>query len=314
MGSGSVIRHFGPTHLRQMSVVVPDTTTQDAIVIILRALDDKIDLNRRMNETLEEMARALFKSWFVDFDAVRSKAAGVTPFGMDEARSSLFPARLQKSDLGRTPQGWEITTLGEYVSLERGTTYKSSLLGLPGPYLLGLGSMQRNGGFRGTKLKTYGGESAAKLILRPGDLYVSLKDVTQAGDLIGAVARVPRGLGLGRLTQDTVKLNLRDPLVPSSFVYWTIRDQRCREYCRARAIGTTNLSLARLDFLAFPVLRPTTHVLQEFGSVEQCLVERHETNDSQISILNKLRDALLAKLLTGQLRIQDAEKLVGETT
>ena len=82
------------------------------------------------------------------------------------------------------------TELGALVALQRGTTYKSSLLGYPGPVLLGLASIQRNGGFRGDSLRTYGGESPSKLILTPGDLYVSLKDVTQSADLLGAVSRV----------------------------------------------------------------------------------------------------------------------------
>lgn len=96
--------------------------------------------------------------------------------------------------------------LGDLVSLVRGNTYRSALLGSPGPVLLGLASIQRDGGFRGDSLKTYGGDSAEKLLLRPGDLYVSLKDVTQSGDLLGSVARVPTTVQLGRLTQDTVKL------------------------------------------------------------------------------------------------------------
>jgi type I restriction enzyme S subunit len=311
---GAVMPNLNTEIIRRIRIPLPSREEQCAIAVVASALDDKVELNRRMNETLEEMTRALFKSWFVDFDPVHAKAAGKRPFGLDEARSSLFPARFQTSELGRTPNGWRVTTLGEYVSLERGTTYKSSLLGLPGPYLLGLGSMQRNGGFRGTKLKTYGGESGEKLILRPGDLYASLKDVTQAGDLIGAVARVPRALGVGRLTQDTVKLNLVDPMVPSSFIYWSIRDERCREYCRSRAIGTTNLSLARLDFLSFPVLRPTTELLLEFAHTEQALIQRYEVNDAQSATLAAVRDALLPKLLSGELRIKDAEKFVGEAT
>src|SRR5687767_13329416 len=96
--------------------------------------------------------------------------------------------------------------LGDYVTLERGATYKSRLLGQPGPLLLGLSTIQRNGGFRTDSLQTYGGESRDRTIVQPGDLYVSLKDVTQSADLLGAVARLPLSYPAGRLTQDTVKL------------------------------------------------------------------------------------------------------------
>lgn len=141
--------------------------------------------------------------------------------------------------------------LGDVVTLVRGNTYKSALLGQPGPVLLGLASIRRDGGFRGDSLKTYGGESAEKMLLRPGDLYVSLKDVTQSGDLLGSVARLPQHVPLGRLTQDTVKLNLSGQAYPAELLYWVLRAPEYRSYCRERAIGTTNLSLSRDDFLSF---------------------------------------------------------------
>ena len=108
-------------------------------------------------------------------------------------------------------------TLGHFVTLQRGKTYKSKLLNTPGLYLLGLASIAQNGGFRADNLKTYGGDSPESLLLHPGDLYVSLKDVTQSGDLLGSIARVPESISLGRLTQDTVKLKLADDAPPASY-------------------------------------------------------------------------------------------------
>jgi type I restriction enzyme S subunit len=152
-------------------------------------------------------------------------------------------------------------TLGEVVNLVRGTTYKSALLGQPGPVLLGLASIQRNGGFRDDSLKTYGGESAQKLLLSPGDLYVSLKDVTQSADLLGAISRVPNSIASGRLTQDTVKLDFGDSQYPRDLLYWALRTPHYREYCRAHATGTTNLGLPREDFLAYRLPAPTRDVV-----------------------------------------------------
>ncbi len=145
------------------------------------------------------------------------------------------------------------STMGDLVDLQRGTTYKSKLLGKPGPILLGLGTIARDGGFRGEKLKTYGGESTKKLILSPGDMYVSLKDVTQSGDLLGSVARVPKNVDQGRLTQDTVKLEFKTKELPQEYIYWLLRTPHYRQYCRAHATGTTNLGLPRDDFLSYPV-------------------------------------------------------------
>lgn len=174
------------------------------------------------------------------------------------------------SDAGRT--------LGDVVSLVRGTTYKSVLLGQPGPVLLGLASIQRNGGFRSDSLRTYGGESKERLLLRPGDLFVSLKDVTQAAELLGAVARVPRFVRLGRLTQDTVKLEFVDDSYPPELIYWALRSPEYRTYCRAHATGTTNLGLPREDFLAFPIPEPSGEVVAKVELLEAiesriCLLE-----------------------------------------
>ena len=156
---------------------------------------------------------------------------------------------------GEMPAG----VLGDYFDLQRGATYKSALLGQPGPVLLGLASIQRNGGFRADNLRTYGGDSPEKLLLGAGDMYVSLKDVTQSGDLLGAVARVPSGVTCGRLTQDTVKLipkPVAEPLL--SYIFWLLRTPPYRAYCRQHAMGTTNLSMSRDAFLAYQVPPFTT--------------------------------------------------------
>lgn len=151
--------------------------------------------------------------------------------------------------------------LGDYFSLQRGTTYKGRLLAMPGPVLLGLATIQRNGGFRRDSLQTYGGDSPDKLLVQPGELYLSLKDVTQSADLLGAVARLPRDHSPGRLTQDTVKLEPKAADVPLDYLYWLLRTPQYRGYCRSHATGTTNLGLARDDFLAFPAPEPSSEQL-----------------------------------------------------
>ncbi|MBC7077099.1 MAG: restriction endonuclease subunit S, partial [Synergistales bacterium] len=144
-------------------------------------------------------------------------------------------------------------TLADYVTLQRGNTYKSSLLGDEGPVLLGLASIQKHGGFKETNLKRYAGPSDPRILLKPGDIYVSLKDVTQAAYLLGAVSRVPDNIGEGRLTQDTVKLHFIDSDAPREYFYWILRTPQYREYCLAHSTGTTNLALSRSDFLSFPI-------------------------------------------------------------
>lgn len=175
-------------------------------------------------------------------------------------------------------------SLGDYFTLQRGTTYKSRLLGLPGPVLLGLATFQRNGGFRTDSLKTYGGESPAKLLVHPRELYLSLKDVTQSADLLGAVARLPRDHAPGRLTQDTVKLEPKGSDVPLDYLYWLLRTPQYRSYCRAHATGTTNLGLARDDFLAFPAPEPTP--------IQQKIVETLDALDDKIELNRRMNETL----------------------
>src|SRR6266850_4457390 len=115
----------------RMSVLLPPLPEQRAIAHILGTLDDKIELNRRMNETLEAMARALFKSWFVDFDPVRAKAEGRDP-GLPKPLADLFPARLVDSELGEIPEGWEVAPLSECVDVNPSRLLRN---GSVAPYL-----------------------------------------------------------------------------------------------------------------------------------------------------------------------------------
>ena len=146
--------------------------------------------------------------------------------------------------------------LGETVRLVRGRTYKSSLLSdVEGPVLLGLGSIEKNGGFKTGTRARYPGESDESILLHPGDLYVSLKDLTQSCDLLGAVSRVPSSITEGRLTQDTVKLVFSDDEDEAIklYVYWSLRTPQYRRYCKAHGTGTTNMSLSRKDFLNWSI-------------------------------------------------------------
>ncbi|MBK8238802.1 MAG: restriction endonuclease subunit S [Deltaproteobacteria bacterium] len=103
--TGTTVRHTAPGRIESFRFTAPPLTQQRAIAHILGTLDDKIELNRRMNETLEAMARALFKSWFVDFDPVRAKAEGRQPIGMDAETAKLFPSEFEQSELGEIPKG-----------------------------------------------------------------------------------------------------------------------------------------------------------------------------------------------------------------
>lgn len=178
----------------------------------------------------------------------------------------------------------EQRTLGDYFTLQRGKTYKSRLLGQSGPVLLGLATINRHGGFRADSLRTYGGDSPDAILVQPGQLYLSLKDVTQSADLLGAVARFPLSQSVGRLTQDTVRLVPRVSSAPLSFLYWLLRTPHYRSYCRAHATGTTNLGLARGDFLAYPV--------PAFTASRRCIVDVLESLERKIELNHRMSETL----------------------
>jgi type I restriction enzyme, S subunit len=309
---GAIFDSLKCKDIPEFRIPVPPLREQQAIAEVLGALDDNIALNRRMTQTLDAMAQALFESWFVDFDPVRAKAEGRQPAGVGAQTAALFPSELTDSDFGLVPKGWRIGSLGEYVGLKRGTTYNGMLVGKPGPALLGLGSIRPGGGFRSEGFKTYGGECPPELMLRSGDIYVSLKGATKDGEMIGSVASVPMTVPSGRLTQDTVKLEFRDRTI-SRYVYRLLLTPEYRAYCANRATGSAVVALSRADFLSYAMVLPSDAVLEEFNGVIAALESKAEHGAAECADLAATRDALLPKLLSGKVRVKDAEAAVAAT-
>ena len=191
--------------------------------------------------------------------------------------------------------------LGEMVSLVRGNTYESSLLSeTDGPVLLGLGSIERGGGFKRGSWKRYPGYTDIKILLHPGDIYVSLKDLTQSCDLLGAVSRVPDDLPVGRLTQDTVKLEFNSNVSEQErlYVYWSLRTPQYRAYCKARGTGTTNMSLSRADFLAWE-LPPRSPVRDMLIALFELIDKKIELNNQLNGYLEELADGMFRRHFGG---------------
>lgn len=184
------------------------------------------------------------------------------------------------------------TTVGDFVTLVRGTTYKGQLVGEPGPALLGLGSIEPGGGFRNSHYKTYGGDCPSELMLKPGDVYASLKGATKDGKMIGSVARVPPSVPTGRLTQDTVKLvfgNSRKD--DASYLYWVLRTPQYRDYCAGHAMGSAVVALSRRDFLSYPVPQPTKQrrgMVALFDVVEEKVELNRQINETLETIARSL--------------------------
>lgn len=195
------------------------------------------------------------------------------------------------------------TSLVGKVELHRGQSYKSALLDEPGPYLLGLGTIARNGGFSGGSLRTYGGDSPDRILVRPGDLYLSLKDVTHKAELLGAVARVPESIELGRLTQDTVRLQITSDAVDADYLYWLLQTPDYRAYCRLRGTGTTNLDLSRADFLSYEFRLPSLSEQQAIAEVLGALDDKIAANTAFAATADELVRAEYAALEGDEVRV-----------
>jgi type I restriction enzyme, S subunit len=273
----------------------PDRNTRAGIATLLRSLDDKLDLNRRMNETLEETARALFKSWFVDFDPVRAKADGRQPFGMNAATAALFPDGFETSELGEMPSGWRSGGIYEIAVVNYGAPYASEHFNEQG---IGLPLVRIRDLANHLPIVFTPEAHRADIIVEPGDIVVGMD-----GEFRAHIWRGPRA----RLNQRMCRFAPTDRS-SRAFLLFTI-EPRLR-FFEATKIGTTVIHLGKGDIDTFRLLIPPAAVLDRYAEVAEPLLGRALTNATEGRCLASVRDYLLPKLLSGEVRVRDAEKLV----
>jgi type I restriction enzyme, S subunit len=280
---GATMPNLNTSILSALPFVLPPISEQRAIAHILGTLDDKIDLNRRMNETLEEMARALFKSWFVDFDPVRAKAAGRQPAGMDAAMAALFPDRFEESELGEVPAGWMASSLGNIIELAYGKALKDDLRN-PGSVPV-FGSNGRIGWHN------------QALVRGPG-IVVGRKGnpgtVTWASSGFFPIDTtfyvIPRGQG-----------------VSMYYLFHALAHLNLSSLGADSAVPGLNRNMAYMSKLLLPDARTLDAFDRHVVSLSECI----SANSEQNGILASIRNALLPRLLSGEIRVGEAEKLVG---
>ena len=306
--TGSTMPKLTQGNMNQIPLTLPPRSEQDSIVRIVRTLDDKIELNRRMNETLEAIARAIFKSWFVDFDPVRAKAEGRQPTGLDDCTGALFPDTFQDSALGRIPTGWRVVRLDAVADVvdclhsRKPSGHDQGRLLLQ-VYNVGLtGRLDLTDRFLVSKADYR--EWTKRIELTHGDTVV-----TKTGR-VGAVAQVPRGIraGLGR---NMVGIRSRPRLATARFLRdWMLSASGRREIHQSTLDGTILRSLHVKAVEALRLLLPPYEVLTRYETAVSALHHRAEANDAESETLAAIRDALLPKLLSGEIRVRQAEKTV----
>ncbi|MCD6197534.1 MAG: restriction endonuclease subunit S [Deltaproteobacteria bacterium] len=291
--SGSTFQELSGSTLKSLEFLIPPLSEQRAIAHILGSLDDKIELNRRMNKTLEAMARAIFKSWFVDFDPVRTKAEGRDP-GLPDEIAALFPDSFEDSELGEIPKGWEPSTIGSEFNLTMGQsppgkTYNETGDGLP--FFQG----RRDFGFRFPTNRVYC--TAPKRLADHGDTLVSVR--APVGDINMAMARCCVGRGVAGIHHKSGS---------RSYTYYAMHTLSDR-FARFEAEGTVFGAINKKQFEGLHWLSPPGDLVNEFEKIAFPLDERIEKNTNETVTLSSLRDSLLPKLISGELRVPEAEKL-----
>jgi type I restriction enzyme S subunit len=302
--AGTTMPSLNEGIIRRIPIVLMPLAEQKAIASILGTLDDKIEVNRRMNATLEAMARALFQSWFVDFDPVRAKMDGRQPAGLDAETAARFPNAFQNSKLGAIPHGWEAAPLSDKIQLLSGGTPKTS-----------------ETSYWGGDIPWYSVRDAPS----ESDVWVIRTDkhVTKLGISNSAAQVFPekttiisaRGT-VGKLALTAVPMAMNQSCYGirgitgygDYFTYYLIREATAQ--LQQRTHGTVFDTITTETFRTLDCVLPTPEITVAFDDLVEPLLGQIRANLHQTSILASLRDTLLPKLLSGELTIPQAEKML----
>jgi Restriction endonuclease S subunits len=302
---GAVFDSLRCADVPNFKLSIPPLPEQRAIAHILGTLDDKIELNRRMNETLEAIARALFKSWFVDFDPVRVKAEGRDP-GLPSHLADIFPDTFEDSELGRTPAGWTAVPLPAAIEVNPSRVLRR---GEPAPYL-DMSNMPTRGHSPDTVIeRTFG----SGMRFTNGDTLVARITPCLENGKTAYVDFLDQGqVGWG--STEYIVLRPKAPL-PPEFAYCLARSDEFRDFAIQSMTGTSGRQRVPADSLAhFRISSPPAPVAEMFGRLVAPLFSRAREASAESRTLAALRDALLPKLISGEVRMKDTTKFVEAAT
>ena len=279
-------------------VPCPSITVQEGIANFLSALDDRIILLRETNATLEAIAQAIFKSWFVDFDPVRAKQEGRIPEGMDEATAELFPDSFEESELGWVPKGWRYAFLSEAYSINPKRELKK---GVAAPYLDMANAPIAGHCAEDTILREMG--SGSKYV--NGDtLLARITPCLENGKTAFVDFLAEEQVGWG--STEFVVLRPKAPL-PEYHAYLLSRFPGFRDFAIQSMSGTSGRQRIQNDVLGrYQLALPSERVAEEFGHIIAALQQSITANHAQALSLAGLRDTLLPRLISGKLRLPDA--------
>ena len=334
--TGAVQKKISQKELNSMLIPYFESKEhRNHIVNILRVFDQKIQLNTQTNQTLEHIAQTIYKSWFIDYEPTRAKAAVLAAGGSKaEAESAAmtaisgksaaelaalkqqhptryqqladlaaaFPAALVPTDdFGEIPAGWEVKKVGDIVKVVKGKSYKSSELAPSRTALVTLKSFNRGGGYRLDGLKEYTGTYKSEQEVFAGDLIIAYTDVTQAADVIGKPAMV---MSDNRYEHLVISLDVGVVRPKNAtykyFLYCMAMTESFQAHTQSFCTGTTVLHLGKDAVPSFKIAIPDEFLLRKFSDISNPIFAAINRNIEQGKELEKIRDTLLPKLLSGE--------------
>ena len=305
--TGSTVKHTSPSRILEYEFNLPPLPTQKKIAHILSTLDDKIELNRKMNQTLEEMAQALFKSWFVDFDPVHAKVncssdeeleAVAKELGISKEILELFPSEFEDSELGMIPKGWGVEKFGNIIDKyidNRGKTPPIVDNGIP---LLEVRNMPDDMLTSNPNVTKFVTEDTYnnwfRSYLEENDILISTVGT------IGKTCIVPKKSKIA-IAQNVLGLRFKSSMIKSQFMFYQMKHKRFLHAIDARLVITVQASIKRKDLNTIDVLIPSQQIQEAFVKQIQPIIEKQQSNEN--IELQKTRDTLLPKLLSGEIEV-----------
>ena len=264
-------------------------------------IDDRITLLRETNATLEAIAQALFKSWFVDFDPVRAKQQGRAPEGMDEATAALFPDAFAESELGLVPKGWRVGALSDLATYLNGYAFKTKDWQETGHPVVKIGNVKPGlidvSGASCVSHETVVGLERFKL--NRGDLLVGMTGY------VGETGLVPSLDPPAYLNQRVGRISTSHGVNDLGFVYCVVRNPAYKAHAELKSHGSAQANVSGTDLMAYPCVLPDSKILDLFNEILRPMLKRILENHEKAQTLATLRNTLLPRLISGQLRLDD---------
>ncbi len=299
---GATMPSLNTSMLKEIEVVLPNLVEQRIIRQILEVLDAKLANNKRLSKTLEDIAQTIFQSWFIDFDPVKAKMAGEKPVGMDTATAALFPDSMEDSELGLRPKGWSVGNHGDVFSLQGGFAFKSTSWVESGVPVVKIGSVKP--GFVDLSQVSYVTEQLASTIpvayqLESGSLVIGLTGY------VGQVGLVRSHTPSPLVNQRVAKFKGFNGQWRIPFTYCITRRPEFKKAVENAATGTAQQNVSNTQILAIPTIVPPLELREYFDALFESFFNQIVALADENDALVQLRDALLPRLISGELQIPE---------